>query len=257
MSLINDSLKNITLKELCIVIISLYIIYSLLNTFDILSFSSTWIYLFVIFYFAFKLKDSFSDFKKDFLAIFSSEIFGYLIVVVILNIFFSYGMLYLSDFILKQFSGLDFLINFHLSSIHINNSLIFMGSFIATVLISPISEELIFRGVVLNRLRIFLPTVIAIAVTSLAFASLHSYGSIISAFIFAFCMAILYLKTDNILVPIFAHFLNNFLAESIRLVDAQNMLFNDNLVMGIMSILAIISMFLIISLIIKEVNNIK
>ena len=257
MPLINNTLKNISLKELCIVITCLFLIYYLLNAFNGISLSSTWIYFFIIVYFTFRLRNSFSDFKKDFMAIFSCDLFKSIVVVVVLNIFLSYGMLYLSDFILKQFSWLNFLVNFHLSSSYLNNSLVFVGGFIATVLISPISEELIFRGVVLNRLKRFVPTIFAILITSLAFASLHTYGSIISAFIFALCMAILYLKTDNILVPIFAHILNNFLAESIVIIDTQHILFNNTVVMGAMSLLAIISMFLIVGSIIKELNSIK
>ena len=89
--------------------------------------------------------------------------------------------------------------------------------------------------------------------------SVRSYDASkkISAFIFALCMAILYLKTDNILVPIFAHILNNFLAESIVIIDTQHILFNNTVVMGAMSLLAIISMFLIVGSIIKELNSIK
>lgn len=72
-------------------------------------------------------------------------------------------------------------------------------------------------------------------------------------------MAVLYLRTDNILVPIFAHFLNNLIAEIIVIADAGNMLFTNNVVMLIMSVLAIISTFLILILIKKQWNilNIK
>ncbi len=256
MSLINDTLKNISLMELCIVIISLFIIYSFLNAFG-MSISSSWIYFFIIVYFIFKLRNSFCDFGKDFAVIFSKDLLKSIVLIVVLNILFSYGMLYLSDFILNQFSWLNFLVNFHLSSHYLNNSLVLVGGFVATVMISPISEELIFRGVVLNRLKIFVPTIIAILISSLAFAALHPYGSIISAFIFAFCMSILYLKTENILVPISAHFLNNFLAESIVICDTHNLLFNDCGVMACVSILAIISAVLILHSIFEELNNIK
>lgn len=257
MSSINDTLKTISLKELCIVIICLFLVYYLLNTFHIISLSSTWIYFFIVVYFTFRLRNSFSDFKRDFMTIFSLDLFKSIVVVVVLNIFLSYGMLYLSNFILKQFSWLNFLVNFRLSSSYLNNSLVFAGGFIATVLISPISEELIFRGVFLNRLKMFVPTIFAILIASLTFASLHTYGSIVSAFVFALCMAILYLKTENILVPIFAHILNNFLAESIVIIDTQRMLFNNSVVMAAMSLLAIISMFFIVDSIIKELNSIK
>ena len=66
-----------------------------------------------------------------------------------------------------------------------------------------------------------------------------------AAFIFAVCMAILYLKTDNVLIPIFAHFLNNLIAEMIVVIDTGNVLFTNDIVMMIMSILAIVCGILI------------
>ena len=128
---------------------------------------------------------------------------------------------------------------------------------ISTVIISPIAEELIFRGVFLNRLKLIVPPLFAVLISSLFFASLHSYGSITSAFIFALCMAILYIKTDNIFVPIFAHFLNNLLAEILVFVDYNNVLFNNGMVVMIVSLLAVVSFILLSYSIIKELNNVK
>ncbi|MEE1134867.1 MAG: CPBP family intramembrane glutamic endopeptidase, partial [Methanobrevibacter sp.] len=95
-------------------------------------------------------------------------------------------MLYFCDFILKGVNSCN----------AFNTFLPF--SFLATIVVSPISEELIFRGVFLNRLKLIVPTTFAVLISSLLFASLHGFGSIFSAFIFAVCVAILYLKTDNI-----------------------------------------------------------
>lgn len=257
MSVFNEKIKTITLKELLSLIIILFLVQFLINSLNIVNISSTWIYVCIIAYFIYKLRDCFSSFKKDFISVFSKDLLKYIFIVVLLNIVMSYGFLYLSNLVLNAFPSLDFLVNFHLSSIYLNNSLIAVGSFIATVFISPISEELIFRGVLLNRFKLVLPTLISVLVTSLLFASMHPFGSIISAFIFAICMAILYLKTDNIMVPIFAHFLNNLLAESIVIADTTHALFTNNLVVFIVSILAIISFALIIKSVFEELNNIK
>ncbi|MBQ2665353.1 CPBP family intramembrane glutamic endopeptidase [Methanobrevibacter sp.] len=128
---------------------------------------------------------------------------------------------------------------------------------IATVFISPVVEELIFRGVFINRLKLVVPTVYAILISSMIFASLHSFGSIFSAFIFAVCVSILYLKTENIFVAIFAHFLNNLFAEIIVMADYNNILFTDNMIVLIMSLLAILSLILISVSIVKELNTIN
>lgn len=257
MSQFNDKLKTITLKELFTVIILLFFIYFLFNYFGFVKFSPAWIYVIIIAYFIYKLRCCLSSLKNDFYRLFSGNSLKYVFLVVILNIFMSYGLLYLSNFILNSFPDLNFLVNFHLSSLYLNASLVAVGGFIATVLISPISEELIFRGVIFNRLKLIMPTSLSILVSSLLFAAMHSYGSIIAAFIFAICMAILYVKTDNIAVPIFAHFLNNFLAESIVILDVNNVLFTNAPVILVISFLAIVSAILIVASIFDEWNNLK
>lgn len=257
MSLLNDSLKNISLKELCVFIIFLFLIYYSLNYFNIISFNSVWVYIIIIFYFSLKLRNGYADLKNDFLEVFSKDLFKNVLLIVILNIFFSYGMLYLSDFILKIFPTLNLMVNFVLTPCQLNNSLIYAFGFIATIFISPISEELIFRGVLLNKMQIIFPVTFSIVITSLLFAALHSFGSLTSAFVFSMCMAILYIKTQNILVPIFAHFLNNLIAESLVVIDSQSLLFTNEFLMIIISILAIISIVVIVKSLIAELNNIK
>ena len=246
MSLFNDKLKKITLKELLSLIIILFVIQYLINALNIVHIDSVWIYIFIIFYFIFKLRAEIFSVKDDMLEAFSPDILKMVLGVVILNIFFSYGMLYLSN------SILDFV-----PSVNLFNSFL-TGSLIATIFISPISEELIFRGVFLNRLQLAVPVVFAVLISSLLFAALHSFGSIFSAFIFGVCIAILYLKTDNIFVPIFAHFLNNLFAEIIVVMDSNKILFTNNSVVLVMSILAIVSFVIILIFIIgnlKKLNN--
>lgn len=240
MSLFNEKLKQITLKEILSLFIVLFIIHYLLNSLNIVQIGIVWIYIFIIFYFVFKLKDVIPNAKDEFSDAFSTDTIKLILFVVILNIFLSYGMLYFSNFVL----GI-------VQSKNIFNSFL-EGGLIATIIVSPISEELIFRGVFLNRLQLALPTTFAVLISSLLFASLHGFGSIFAAFIFGVCVAILYLKTENIFVPILAHFLNNLFAEIIVRMDYSNILFTNNSVILIISILAIVSLVLISFSIIKE-----
>ena len=250
MSLLNDKLKNITLKELLSIIIILFAIQFIFNNYNIVHIDSVWIYFLIILYFIFKLRDVIFQTKNDILNVFSADSLKYIFFIVILNIFISYGLLYLSNFILAMFP------NFNIFSHDVSNSIV-ISSFIATIFISPICEELIFRGVFINRLKLIVPTLFAVLISALFFASLHSFGSIFSAFIFAVCMGILYLKTENIFVVIFAHFLNNLFAEIIVGMDSNNILFTNNLVMGAMSLLAIVSFAVILVFIYRELNKIK
>ena len=246
MSLFNDKLKKITLKELLPLIIVLFVIQYFINALNIVHIDSFWIYIFIIFYFFFKIRAEIFSVKDDVVEVFSQDILKIILAVVVLNIFFSYGMLYLSNSILDIVpSGNAF------------NSFL-TGTLITTILISPISEELIFRGVFLNRLQLAVPVVFAVLISSLLFAALHSFGSIFSAFIFGICIAILYLKTDNIFVAIFAHFFNNLFAEIIVVLDPNKILFTNNSVVLIMSILAVVSFVIILLFIIgnlKKLNN--
>ena len=242
MSSINEKLKKITLKEILSLIIILFVIQYSINTLNIVHIDVYWIYIFIIIYFIFKLRDEVLSIKVDILAVFSPDILKDILFVVILNIFFSYGMLYLSDFIL----GI-------VPSFNLFNSFL-TGSLMATIFISPISEELIFRGVFLNRLQLAFPVVFAVLISSLLFAALHSFGSIFSAFIFGICIAILYLKTDNIFVAIFAHFFNNLLAEIIVFFDSDKVLFTDGMAVSVMSVLAIVSFVILLVFIIRKLK---
>ena len=245
MSSFNEKLKKITLKETLSILIVLFIIQYLLNSLNIVHIDTVWIYIFIIFYFIFKLKDEIPYVGEDISNLFSLDLIGIVLLVVILNIFLSYGMLYLSNFILGVATSQNLFNSF------------FTGGLLAIIIVSPISEELIFRGVFLNRLKFILPTTFAVLVSSLLFAALHSFGSIFSAFIFGVCVAILYLKTDNIFVAILAHFLNNLFAEIIVKMDYNNILFTNNSVVLVMSILAIVSFIFILIFIIKEFNTMK
>lgn len=252
MSVFNDMLKNIKLSNLTIVIIVSFIVLSLLEQFTSVI-NPGWLYIIVILYFIFKLGDYSEDFKNDLFNIFSKIEFKDILLIVIFNILFSYGMLYAANYLVVSFPTLDFLVSFAVPSM----SIISFAPLISTIFISPIAEELIFRGVLLNRLEIYVPTVFAVIISALLFGSLHNFGSITSAIVFAVCMAILYLKTENICVPILTHFLNNLFAEIIRVVDVNELLFTNNAVMLVMGILSIISAIFLLRFMIVELNNIK
>ncbi len=256
MSLFNDNLKNIKIRNLAIFIL---VSYSVLFILGRISFpiNEKWLYVALLLYFIFKLRDSIFDFKTDLMNVFSKVQLKYILIIVFTNIFFSYGMLYFTNALIGYFPTLQFLVEFSIPSMSIAGSLPLLGTFISTVVISPIVEELIFRGVLLNRLRLITPVIFSLLASSLLFGALHSFGGIISAFVFGICMGILYIKTNNICVAILAHFLNNLFAEIIKLLDFGNLLFTNGEMMSIVSVLAIVSFIILLSSIIKELNKIK
>ena len=102
--------------------------------------------------------------------------------------------------------------------------------FIGSSLIPPLVEEFALRGVLMQ--------------------SLRKYGNLFaivtSAFVFGVCMCIIYLKTKNILTCILAHFINNLLAELFVHIDSGNLIFTNDIFIVLFSILAIVSLYLII-----------
>ena len=92
---------------------------------------------------------------------------------------------------------------------------LFLG-FIAAVFIAPVAEELLFRGVLFNRLKIMKGAPFGIVVSSLIFGSLHFYGGapflhVMTATIFGMLMCVFYMKYDNIFLNIVVHFIGNLL----------------------------------------------
>ena len=164
-------------------------------------------------------------------------------------------MLYLSDYILHSIPQESYL-SFLIPSKSIGNGFTGILSLISVILISPPVEELLFRGIFLNKMKMIVPVMFAVLISSLLFASLHSFGGILSAFVFGICMALLYLKTDNILVPILAHFINNLLSEAVYYLDYSNLLFTNDIVMTVMSGLAIVSFIVLFRFMKSNLKNI-
>lgn len=102
-------------------------------------------------------------------------------------------------------------ISMDIETVDIDSSTVILDA-IGAIIFAPIMEELIFRGVLFNRLKIRTGIIPAMIISSIIFGLGHEFGGMTSAFIFGVCMCILYLKTDNILIPMSVHFLNNLIA---------------------------------------------
>ena len=86
---------------------------------------------------------------------------------------------------------------------------------IATVIISPIFEEILYRGLLYNKLKEISNVFIAVFISSILFAFLHipgyefnikMFSLVLDGILLTYC----YEKTDNIYVPILVHSINNF-----------------------------------------------
>ncbi|MCB0686578.1 MAG: CPBP family intramembrane metalloprotease [Saprospiraceae bacterium] len=84
------------------------------------------------------------------------------------------------------------------------------------VVVGPLMEELVFRGLLLQRLMVKMSVNRALIISSILFGVLH-FESWLSAAIFGLMMGLLFLKTSNLWVPIIVHIFNNLVVVSLNL----------------------------------------
>lgn len=99
--------------------------------------------------------------------------------------------------------------------------------FVVIVIMAPIVEELVFRGVLFNLLNKNLKTLPAMILSSLFFGILHSKTFIPTAII-GFLICFIYQKTGNIRYSIMAHMFNNLIAFLMPLFT-MNMNLNESI----------------------------
>ena len=98
-----------------------------------------------------------------------------------------------------------------IDTVNIDSSVVILDA-IGAIIFAPIMEEMVFRGILFNRMKIRIGILPAMIISSFIFAIGHEFGGMTSAFFFGICMCMLYLKTDNILIPMSVHFTNNVVA---------------------------------------------
>ncbi|MBU3179901.1 CPBP family intramembrane glutamic endopeptidase [Clostridium psychrophilum] len=86
-------------------------------------------------------------------------------------------------------------------------------SIFSTIVIAPIYEEIIFRGILLRGMARKISPNIALLVSALLFAVVHmNIAQGINAFFLGIVLGLIYLRSGSIYLSIFAHFINNLMA---------------------------------------------
>ena len=100
-----------------------------------------------------------------------------------------------------------------------DTKILFIGSIIRTVIMTPILEETLFRGIILKGFLKNYNKSTAIIVSSLLFGIIHPHiGQALAAFIVGIFFAWLYIKTKSLLASIFAHFVDNGISSMLTYV---------------------------------------
>ncbi len=97
------------------------------------------------------------------------------------------------------------------------------------ILFAPVIEEILFRGILLQRWAIKWGLVPSLIVSSLLFGLLHL--NMLGLFIFGLIMCLIYLKTHTLFIPIAIHSLNNFIAVIFELISSlfkEQAIFNSS-----------------------------
>ena len=212
----NVRLRTIRIRELIIGIILTFIVTGvIIAIFPIFDTDELFMILFmliVLLFFIWALRGT-RGLEKNFEELFEDDVKKEILYVFLLNILFACLFMFI-------ISALDIVIGFgdpnwvpmwDIDTANIDSSVWILDS-ITAIIFAPIVEELAFRGVLFNRLKIRTGIVPAMIISSFIFAIGHEPGGITSAFLFGVCMCILYLKTDNILIPMSVHFINNVVA---------------------------------------------
>ncbi|WP_298523714.1 CPBP family intramembrane glutamic endopeptidase [uncultured Methanobrevibacter sp.] len=223
----NVRLRTIKIRELAAgIIISAIVAGILMVFFPILDengdlFFITLLFL-VLLFFVWALKGT-TGLGRNFENIFLPKTRNEILYVFALNIIFAFIFTcfigWLDLFI--GFTDPNWISIFDIDSVDINAGA-FLLSAVGSIVFAPLLEELVFRGILFNRLKIRTGIVPAMIISSFIFAVGHDFGGMTSAFLFGLCMCILYLKTDNILVPMSVHCINNITATVLEItpIDA-------------------------------------
>lgn len=254
----NIRLRTIKLTEFIIALVVAFVItmfltalFPVMDKYDDLIIVS--LVLLLVIFFAWALRGT-EGFERDIKAIFEPGTSFEILYVFIINLLFAF--IYVSIFssfdIVLAFLDPSWLPSLDLSPTYYGDSIIYFLMLFTSVICAPLIEELSFRGVLFNRLKIRIGIVPAMLASSVLFAFGHEFGGILSAFLFGMCMCVLYLKTDNIFVPMTVHFLNNLFVCVMEFFNMESFLFGTPSAF-LMLALSIASAILIIVYLVREI----
>jgi len=195
---------NIIIKFYLIAIIIIYvpsIIFYILIDFKIIKTSNILytvieliVYVFSLVLFLILYKNDFMCLKYTPLRREKSKITDYIIVAILFFIFLILEIIYLPSTPR----------NIDVAKIDV------VMSYIVSIFFSPVYEEVLFRGIIFERLMKKNSKIISILVTSIMFAILHyEPKKVIGAFIFSVLICIIYNNSKNIMLAIWGHMIMN------------------------------------------------
>ena len=251
MSPFNDNLKRIRISEIALILLALILIFGFFEIDDI------WMNVIVIAYILFRCRKAVFQLPDEIADTFSRISFKTCLVIVVTNIILAIALGYAMDYLIYLFPYIDYMPSYEVEEAA-GLSFAYLITFVDVVVIAPVLEEFIFRGIILNRLGRRIPIILAILLSSLLFGFLHGTSGFVSAFIFGVCACIVYLKTQNIFASISIHFLNNLVAMILEMVSGNIAFLESDIFIAVILILGLLSLAYIVKFIIegyKEIDD--
>ncbi|MGL5347576.1 MAG: lysostaphin resistance A-like protein [Peptostreptococcaceae bacterium] len=152
-----------------------------------------------------KIKELKQDFKNkiDLKEIIGRVVNAQVIQLGTMSLFIGVALLIINESILNEL----------LENLTTTKDMVYEGSVIlnaiSIILIAPIYEEIAYREILFKRLSKKINVKWGIIISSIIFGIGHTSASIVFAIFFGIVCCLLYLKYDNILIPMFLHFVNN------------------------------------------------
>ena len=185
----NVRLRTIKLRELIIAIILAFIISGIISAILPIPDETGDIYFIilvslVILFFAFALNGT-KGLNENFSKLFEENIRREIIYVFLINIIFACLFLYFASSldIIMGIGDPNWISMWDLDTVDIDSSALILDA-ITAIICAPIVEELVFRGVLYNRLKIRTGIVPAMLLSSFLFGIGHEFGGMTSAFLF-------------------------------------------------------------------------
>lgn len=143
-------------------------------------------------------------FKDIFFNVILNEFFSITLIMIII---FAFTSLFpqLTIYLGNEISTQSFIKN------EINYKYYCLFDFLILVILAPVTEEIIFRGIIFEHMKLKFGIKKAIIFSSFIFGFLHMNINIIGAFTFGILSTLLYIKTQKITSSIASHSLNNFI----------------------------------------------
>lgn len=164
-----------------------------------------------------------------------------------LFIFVSFFIIWFSDYITNIwffFTFTDPSMNDRISTINSSNIYLY---YLLSILVAPICEELIFRGIVYRHFRNIMPFEVAALISSFLFAFMHGTKThLISATIFSIFVSFVYQSSGKLYLAIIIHCLDNLLSVLASFIIFPSFIYTTIFVMliGVASLLCIVYVYM-------------